>query len=151
MQRLDLLLAELKSGDSIAGLLRTVSKAAGMIMVTMEQRGGSDAEVKPWTILWSTSKADQMFGYLEGELAGMDLLQLIPPRFHGAHAGHTSGYSAHPVSRPMGNSSTELMGLRQDKTEIPLQISLTPTTYEGLRVAIATIVESRPPQTSPHG
>lgn len=148
MQHLDLLLAELKSPDSTAELLRTVSKAAAMIMVAMEQREASD--VKPWTILWSTSKADHIFGFLEGELAGLPLLKLIPERFHGAHGGHTSGYSAHPVPRPMGDSKTELVGLRQDGREIPLQISLTPTTYGGLRVAIATIVESRP-EITPNG
>lgn len=149
MHRLDLLLAELKSGDSIAELLRTVSGAAGMIMVSMNQREGVETDVKPWTILWSTNRADELFGYLQGELAGMSLWQLIPERLRPAHEVHTENYSSHPVRRPMGHSKMDLSGLRQDGSEIPLQISLTPTTYSGLRVAIATIIESRP--EPPHG
>lgn len=141
MTRLDSLISDLRGPDSDSELLRTISGAAAMIMVTMT---GNPDDVEPFTILWSTNTADTLFGYLPGELPGKKLSILIPERLRGTHSAHTEGYSDHPKRRSMGQAGSEVVGLRRDGAEIALQISLTPVMHLGLRVAVATIIESRP-------
>lgn len=143
MNRLDILSAELRSTDSAAELLRSLSKAAAMVMVTMAQEG-EETDIKPFTIIWASSKACEIFGYLDGELDRKPLELLIPASVHGSHSKHTSGFSANPRPRAMGLSSAPLHGRRRDGTEIALQISLSPMVYARLRVCVATIIESRP-------
>lgn len=142
MEKINNLIAELKGSDANAELLRTVSKSAAIVMVTMD---GNPEGVEPWTIIWSSSKADDLFGYLDGgELAGKPLLTLIPERFHSVHSSHTAGYSDKPKRRSMGSSDSQVIGVRRDGKEMRLEISLTPSMYSGLRVAVANIIESRP-------
>ncbi len=141
MNKLDSIISELRAPDNTAEILRTISQAAAMVMVTMN---GNPEDVEPFTILWSTPTADTLFGYLPGELPSKKLDVLIPSRLHKVHSGHTAGFSEHPKRRSMGQAGSEVVGQHRDGQEIPLQISLVPTMHAGLRVAVAVIIESRP-------
>ena len=68
---------------------------------------------------------ERLFGYSQAELLGQPLECLLPPRFRQPHVGHRAGFFAAPRTRAMG-VGLELIGLRKDGTEFPVDISLNP-------------------------
>jgi len=75
-----------------------------------------------------------MFGYAPGELPGKPIEVLIPGHLREAHRRHRESYYKETPVRPMG-TGRELIGLRKDGTEFPVEISLSPlTTAAGIRV-----------------
>jgi len=84
--------------------------------------------------------ADKLFGYSTGEMHGKRIEDFIPDRFRKKHVGQRDGYIAHPQNRPMGLGMA-LYGLRKDKSEFPVEISL--GHYKGAEgpFAIAFIID----------
>lgn len=76
-------------------------------------------------IVYSNSQAEVLFGYEAGKLQGAPIEMLLPERFRGRHIAHRSNYMEQPRTRSMG-MGFELYGLRQDGTEFPIEISLSP-------------------------
>ena len=96
-------------------------------------------------ILLANVQTEKVFGYTHQELMGRPLELLIPHRFHGSHAGHLRRYAANPATRPMG-SGLELSGRRRDGTEVPVEVSLSPVSWNGemsICAAIRDITERR--------
>ncbi|HRP22672.1 MAG TPA: PAS domain S-box protein [Thauera sp.] len=88
-------------------------------------------------IVFSNSQAEAMFGYAPGALHGRTVEMLLPDRFRSAHVRHRVTYFSQLRTRTMG-SGLELFGLRQDGTEFPVEISLSPlATDEGAFVMSA--------------
>jgi len=64
------------------------------------------------------------FGYSDStELVGKKMEILIPKRYHHQHVADRDHYMEHPVARPMG-IGRDLFGIKKDRSEIPLEISL---------------------------
>ena len=63
------------------------------------------------------------FGYSEDELIGKRIEILIPPRFHQRHVKHHDKYLKTPQARKMGRG-LELIGIKKNNTEFPVEISL---------------------------
>ncbi len=71
--------------------------------------------------------AERLFGFSEGEVLGQDLHRLVaPPRFHAAFAAGFQGFLASGQGRLLGKT-TELVGLRKDGSEFPIEISIAAT------------------------
>jgi PAS domain S-box-containing protein len=88
-------------------------------------------------IVLTNSQADRLFDYKRGELLGKPVEVLLPERYRHAHVGHRSNYFSHPRARSMG-AGLELYGLRQNQSEFPVEISLSPIeTTEGTLVMSA--------------
>ena len=81
---------------------------------------------------------ETLFGYPRKELVGLPLEILLPERFHAAHVRHRQHFAANPRTRPMG-VGLELFGRRQDGSEMPVDISLSPLRFEGASYVLATI------------
>jgi formate hydrogenlyase transcriptional activator len=80
-------------------------------------------------ILAANPRASDLFGYAPEELIGMRIESLVPERLRGSHPRHRENYNAHPRARQMG-AALNLLGLRKDGTEIPVDIMLKPMQTE---------------------
>lgn len=83
------------------------------------------------------TQAENVFGYSKSELQGQAIEVLIPARFAKKHPKHRSTFFTNPKLRPMG-ANLELLGLRKNGEEFPVEISLSPLeTEEGMLVSAA--------------
>ncbi len=88
-------------------------------------------------IVVANAEAEQLFGYLRAELAGLPVDKLVPEALRAAHEQHRAGYSAAPRRRPMG-AGLQLAGRRQDGSTFPAQVSLSPIdTDDGVLIVAA--------------
>jgi PAS domain S-box-containing protein len=76
-------------------------------------------------ILVVNEQLGNLFGYDPSELVGQQVEALVPGRLRPGHDEHRRHYRLNPTTRPMG-MGLELLGLRKDGTEFPLEISLSP-------------------------
>jgi PAS domain S-box-containing protein len=90
------------------------------------------------TILLVNPIAERMFGYEANELIGKSLEGLLPERYRGHHAMLRSDFNANPIPRRMG-LGRDLMGIRKDGIEFPVEISLSYSRAGGSFIAIAFI------------
>ena len=97
----------------------TIHEGCGRVSCRRRHRGyaGTDRLVN--------GKAETMFGYARCELDGQRIEVLIPDRYRDRHAIHRDAYKLSPHTRMMGLGS-ELVGLRKNGREFPVEISLSP-------------------------
>jgi PAS domain S-box-containing protein len=83
--------------------------------------------------------AERLFGYEKGELLGQKVEVLVPGRF-GRHGQHRDKFNESPHPRSMG-LGMELYGLKKDKSEFPVEISLSPYSTDQGKFTIGFIVD----------
>ncbi len=72
-----------------------------------------------------------IFGYTAGEVLGQSLEMLMPSRFRKGHRKKVEGFAAAPeISRSMQQRG-ELLGLRKDGTEFPVEASISKLARDG--------------------
>lgn len=76
-------------------------------------------------IRFANRQVSALFGYEHDAIIGRSIEELMPERFRGRHIGHRDGYTRNIRMRPMG-AGLQLFGQRQDGTEFPVEISLSP-------------------------
>ncbi len=74
-------------------------------------------------IVLANSQTETMFGYRREELLGQAIEVLVPEQFRADHIRKRDEFLADPRPRPMG-AGRELLGLRKDGREVPVEISL---------------------------
>jgi PAS domain S-box-containing protein len=84
-------------------------------------------------ILYANQRVTDLFGYAREDIVDRSVELLLPERLRPRHAIHRRNFSADPRTRPMG-AGRDLLGLRSDGTEFPLEISLSPL-RDGLAAA----------------
>ncbi|MEQ1517873.1 MAG: sensor domain-containing diguanylate cyclase [Usitatibacteraceae bacterium] len=77
-------------------------------------------------IIDANGQAEAVFGFARADLIGRVLESLIPARFAAAHAAHRAEFARHPYTRRMGSQQKALMALRQDGSEFPAEIMISP-------------------------
>lgn len=82
--------------------------------------------------------AERLFGYPRQELIGKPMEILLPERFRRAHGVQRTDYFDQPHARTMG-TGIELFGQRQDGSEFPVDVSLSPLKTEQGLLVMATI------------
>lgn len=98
-----------------------------MILVGRDQR-----------IEQANTRASEVFGVPVAEFADAPLNRLMPERFRERHHAHMTAYFQNPRSRPMG-AGLELIGLRGDSSEFPVEIMLSPMQTSGGLQVLAVI------------
>ncbi|WP_418501596.1 PAS domain-containing sensor histidine kinase [Flagellimonas sp.] len=91
-------------------------------------------------ILSSNATANKMFGYEKDELNGKPLEILIPKNVRQGHHKDVGEFVKSGKARRMG-PGLDLVGLRKDGDEFPLEISLNPFNLMGKRYVMALIVD----------
>ena len=86
------------------------------------------------------SQTEKMFGYSPDQLIGQPVEVLVPDRYKKAHPKYRDGFFTAPVIRPMG-AGRDLYARRQDGTEFPVEIGLTPFQSVTGPAALASIVD----------
>jgi PAS domain S-box-containing protein/putative nucleotidyltransferase with HDIG domain len=88
-------------------------------------------------IRYANARAVRMFGYSARELRGKAIELLIPSRFD-EHRELRKAYQKAPRERPMG-SGLRLAALRKDRSEIPVEVHLSPIKFGRETYIIAAI------------
>lgn len=92
---------------------RMLLDSAPDAMVVVDQRG---------VIVVTSAQTERLFGYPSDEL-------LMPARSRVRHQGHRANFLQAPGMRGMG-VRLELLGLRKDGSEFPIEVSLSPMVFE---------------------
>ncbi len=115
---------------------RNAVEAAPSGMVMIDRQG---------QITLINSQTERMFGWNRDDLLGQQVEILIPNRFRAEHTALRQEYFQHPQLRPM-SSNPDLVGLRKDGSEFPIDVQLSPiSTPRGTSVlaAIVDVTERR--------
>lgn len=99
------------SEQRLQGILHTVAEG----IVTIDQNG----------ILQSVNpSAEQLFGYSRAEMVGQNVAMLMPEPDHSKHDSYLLRYMQTGKARILG-STREVMGLRKDGTQFPMDLTIT--------------------------
>jgi PAS domain S-box-containing protein len=96
-------------------------------------------EMHSGLIVFASKRVNDIFGYIHNELEGKNISHLMPEKYRGRHAAHLANYSKTPTYRNMGEHGMVLRGLKKDKTEFDIKISLEPFYEEGSAFVLATL------------
>jgi len=99
-----------ESEATVRALLRTATQA----ILAINQQG---------QIVLANAATQTMFGYSREELIGQPIEKLTPERFRDRHAALLRKWFSQPRSRTIG-AGLELVGLRDDGRDFPVNISL---------------------------
>ncbi len=107
---------EIDVDDQSEAYFRTILESAPDAMIIVDQKG-------KMTVV--NGQAETMFGYQRGQMLGKSIEMLLPERLRSVHKSHRKGFAGEPELRSMGDGQ-ELIGLRSDGSEFPVEISLSP-------------------------
>jgi PAS domain S-box-containing protein len=125
---------KLNSTVWLAGMLssdfmRRVLDSAPDAMVIIDASG---------SILYVNNQVASLFGHEPEELIGQPVECLLPERFRAKHIGHRQRYLSNLRARPMA-SGLDLFALRKDRSEFPVEISLSPAADGARTLVVAAI------------
>jgi two-component system, LuxR family, sensor kinase FixL len=84
------------------------------------------------------TQTEKLFGYQREDLISEIIEILLPADLRQKHLDQRKTYTETPYSRPMGQGM-QLLGLRQDGTEFPVEISLSPMLLNGETLICAAV------------
>lgn len=88
----------------------------------------------------ANARAEVYFGYSRAQLMDMSLERLLPERLRAAHVEHRADYARAPKTRRMGLGQ-ELVALRQDGSEFPVEVGLSPLPGPNAGTILASVID----------
>lgn len=119
---------EQRLGEELLGLA-VEACPSGMMMV---DRGGY--------IIMVNSEIERLFRYPREELLGQSVELLVPKESSAIHAKLRSNFNKRPQNRRMGKNR-ELVGLRKDGIEFPVEIELNTIQYREGLLTLAVVLD----------
>lgn len=95
------------------------------------------------TIIAATPRAEELFGYIPGELTKKDVNILVPEDLQTIHKENIKQFNTNPHARTMGQGDQILMGVTRQGELIAVEIGLEPIVISERRCVVATIVKRR--------
>jgi len=92
-------------------------------------------------IVLVNSEAERLFGYQRDELLGEPIEVLLPARMRDAHLQYRAAFARQPETRRLG-TGRDLLGLRRDGSEFPIEIGLNPIATGQGTLVLGLIVDS---------
>jgi len=89
-------------------------------------------------ISMASPQCERVFGFPAESLRGKDVDELVPACVRGPHRAHREGYFARPRTRLMGETM-RVKGVREDGSEVPVEVALSHCMVEGIPHAIAIV------------
>ena len=89
-------------------------------------------------IVLANRRAEEVFGYGEGELVGLPVESLIPAEAREAHVKNRDDYRRDPSVRVMG-TGLSLEAVRRDGSRVPVDVSLSPCVIGSIRLTVAAV------------
>lgn len=139
-QRTELLRAREEQLRESEATIRTLLDTASQAILAIDVSG---------TIVIANRKVGEMFGYPVDELIGQQHEILLPERLRERHRTLRTNFNADPKPRAMG-MGMDLVGLRRDGTEFPIEVSLSSVaTKQGLLAVsfVSDITERKKAET----
>ena len=137
LTRLQLANANLEARvEERTGQFRDLLEAAPDAMVIVAEDG---------TIVLVNRQAELLFRWSRHQMIGQPVERLLPGQLREAHRAHREAYRDKPEVRAMG-AKIDLMALRADGSQFPVEISLAPVQTEGgvlVSAAIRDITERK--------
>jgi len=99
-----------------ADLFRALFDTAPDAMIVVNREG---------RIVLANEQAGRLFGHSRDDLQGLMVEALLPEGLRAAHGVHRERFMTNPRVRPMG-AGFELVGMRRDGSEFPVEIGLSP-------------------------
>jgi diguanylate cyclase (GGDEF)-like protein/PAS domain S-box-containing protein len=96
------------------------------------------------TVVALNRPAETLFAVVGDQLRGQPVEVLVPTRLRKAHAAARGAYAVAPLMRPM-SARSDLVGLKADGSEFPVEVSLMPIhgSPEGLVMAVVRDIAAR--------
>jgi PAS domain S-box-containing protein len=103
---------------------------AGFVLVDIETQ----------KVVYATPGAEAIFGYVTDEMAGLDLIELVPEDYRKGHVGYVEGFGRAMQTRSMGRRDTILYGRERSGKTFPVEIGLFPRMFRKRKLCLANVV-----------
>jgi len=115
--------------DKAEQKFRDILESSPDAMIIVDQTG---------TIAIVNSQTEKIFGYTRDEMLGQPVELLVPSRFQTNLHGYRDSFRANPEVQSMGGG-LQLLGLRKDGIELPVEVRLSPIETADGAFVVATI------------
>ena len=115
----------------VKAMRESAARLSGIIQSTMDAIITVDERQD---IVIFNPAAEQMFGCTAADVQGMPLEQFIPSRFRAAHRTHINRFAETGVTTRRMGVQSEIVGLRADGEEFPLEASISQVSVGGRKL-----------------